>query len=370
MKIIVFGHKHLRSEEGGIEVVVTELAKRLSKNNEITVLDRKDNKTKYPYDVGNIHVVGIPTFKNTKLNAFVYSFLATLYCLFHKADVVHVHAEGLCGFLPLLKFFRPRLPVVVTIHGLDWQRAKWGGFATKYLKFGERQAAKHADAIIVLNHQTEEYFLENYGRVAAFIPNGVEAHITDRTDLIEPYGLSTGSYILYIGRLATEKRVELLIRAFRHSVTTRKLVVAGPIKDHPEIVAEAKWNPDIIFINNAYGDLKAQLLSNAALFVLPSDIEGMSVALLEALSYGIPTLVSDIDANTSVVHRNEFLHTFKAGDEDDLKNKIGLMTAVPFYRDSDQIAWIAQTYSWEECARKTEKALKEATKACRGGSNG
>lgn len=360
MKIAEFGHKHIFTTEGGIEVVVTELAKRLSKKNQVTVFNRWEldkPKVEYP-KVENVRMINAPTLSNSKVNAQMSSAVESLHCAMEDYDVVHIHAEGPCVFIPLIKLSGKK--VVVTIHGLDWQRAKWGRFASAYIKLGEKMAGKYADRIIVLNEETQNYFRDCYGRRTVLIPNGVEVHPTTDTDLIEPYGLNTGNYILYLGRIVPEKRLDLLVDAYMQMDTDVKLVIAGPIT---EAVQKEPWYQkasqckNIIFTGFVTGDAKAQLLSSARLFVLPSDIEGMSIALLEALGYGIRVLASDIKENRDLL--TEYGCTFKAGDVNSLKEKLEMMTGIDFDRSREQYVYIRNTYGWDTCARRTQGVLKD-----------
>lgn len=371
-KIIVFGHKHIFTNEGGIEVVVSELYPRLAKDFQIIVLDRKDNDTKYPYDSGNIHVVGIPTVKNKKLNAVIYSFLATMYCIFHKADIIHIHAEGQSGFLPLIRLFRRNTPVVVTVHGIDWQRAKWSGFATKYLKFSERMAVKYATQITVLSQHDADYFTQTYGaKNIRIIPNGASKPVFASLRTLYNLSITPAEYILYIGRFAPEKRVDLLLNAYAASQAKTKynLVLAGPVAETPQIREIAEKIPGVILINNATGELKKALLTWAKLYVLPSDLEGLSMSLLEALTYGDLTLCSDIPENIEVYRNsNTFLHTFCHGDVVDLAAKIDALLsenrAVPgMAKDGDdatlQSNLFCSLYDWDEVAKQYKELYKE-----------
>lgn len=360
MKIAEFGHKHIFTTEGGIEVVVTELTKKLAPENKVTVFNRWEldkDKNKYPR-LKNVRMINVPTLSNGKVNAQLYSFISTVQCLFDNYDVVHVHAEGPCVFIPLLKLAGKK--VVVTIHGLDWQRAKWGKFASAYIHAGEKMAGVFADKIVVLNEETANYFRDVFGRRSVLIPNGVEAKPTTKTDLIEPFGLSKGNYILYLGRIVPEKRLDLLVKAYEKANVNKKLVIAGEINDkakQEDWYKKAIQNKNIVFTGFATGDIKNQLLSNTHLFVLPSDIEGMSIALLEALGFGVRVLASDIKENTQLL--GEYGSTFKAGNEDDLMDKLKELCALPFERSKVQYEFIKENYSWDKNAQKTIDVLKD-----------
>ena len=181
MKVAMIGHKRVPSREGGIEIVVEELSTRMVKQGiQVDIYNRSGhNVAGSKYDKNNkklknykgCHIFKIPTFQNKKLNAVVYSFIATVRALFRHYDVIHFHAEGPCSMIWLPHLFGIR--TVATIHGLDWQRSKWGRFATKYLKFGEKAAAKYADEIIVLSKNVQQYFKDTYDRDTVYIPNGI-----------------------------------------------------------------------------------------------------------------------------------------------------------------------------------------------------
>ena len=211
-----------------------------------------------------------------------------------------------------------------------------------------------------INEETQNYFRDCYGRRTVLIPNGVEVHPTTRTDLIETFGLTTGSYALYLGRIVPEKRLDLLTEAYMQLDTDVKLVIAGPVTDAVKKEAwykKASQCENIIFTGFVSGDTKAQLLSSTRLFILPSDIEGMSIALLEALGYGVRVLASDIKENRDLL--TEYGCTFKAGDLNSLKEKMDMMLKIDFDRSQEQYHYIRKTYGWDTCARRTQGVLKD-----------
>ena len=270
-----------------------------------------------------IRLITIPTFKSSSLNAIVYSFLATLRALFGRYGIIHYHAEGPCVMLGLPKLFGYR--TIATIHGLDWQRAKWGNLAAHVLKYGEKQAARKADEVIVLSRNVQEYFWNTYHRRTVFIPNGIEKPVRrDCRDIREKYGLERDGYILFLARLVPEKGVHYLIEAYQKINTDKKLVIAGGNSHAAEymhkIYQYAEQNKNIIMTGFVQGRILEELYSNASIFVLPSDIEGMALSLLEAMSYGNCCLVSDIPENMEVVE--EYAEHFKKGDVEDLKRTL------------------------------------------------
>lgn len=195
----------------------------------------------------------------------------------------------------------------MTFTGLDWQREKWkSGFGSKFIKHGERNAVKYADEIIVLSKGVQQYFKENYCRETVFIPNGVNQPEILNADLIKTnYGLNKDSYILYLGRLVPEKGLKYLIEAFKNVKTDKKLVVSGGSSDTDQFTRElmelAKNDNRIIFTGFVQGKILEELYSNAYVYTLPSDLEGMPLSLLEAMSYGNCCLVSSVPECTDVI---------------------------------------------------------------------
>ena len=215
LHIAMIGHKRVPSREGGVEIVVWELSTRLrDMGYAVDCYNRSGyhmNAKSYeriPGEPGvyrdRIRILTIPTVRNGKLNAIVYSFFAAIRALSGRYDVIHFHAEGPCLMIWLPKLFHIRC--VATIHGLDWQRAKWGNFASRMLKTGEKFAARYADEVIVLSRNVQEYFLETYGRETHFIPNGiVRPEKVPAGETLKRYGLEPGHYFMTLSRLVPEK---------------------------------------------------------------------------------------------------------------------------------------------------------------------
>ena len=372
MKIAMIGHKRIPSREGGVEVVVEELATRLvAQGYEVEAYNRsgyhvsgKDFGGRRKKYYRGIRIIIIPTFKNGKLNAIVYSVLATIRALFGNYDLIHYHAEGPCSTLFIPKLFGIR--VIATIHGLDWQRAKWGNFASKVLKFGEKMAAKYADEVIVLSENVKKYFLDTYGRNTHYIPNGItKPRIREAKEIKEKYGLEKDGYILFLARLVPEKGLHYLIEAFEAIETEKKLVIAGGSSHSYEYMEHiqkmAAMDNRIIMTNFVQGQILEELYSNAYIFVLPSDIEGRALSLLEAMSYGNCCLVSDIQENVEVVQNKAC--TFKKGNVDDLKAKLDYLLKEPetvnkYKKESSD--YICRKYNWEEVVRQTKELYENS----------
>ena len=373
MRIAMIGQKRVPSREGGVEVVVWELATRLrDAGYEVECYNRYHKhvkKSSYDrikgrpgYYCEGIRIITVPTLQNGKLNAIVYSVFATIRALFGHYDVIHFHAEGPCLMAWLPKLFGIR--TIATIHGLDWQRAKWGNFASKMILKGEATAAKHADEIIVLSRNVQDYFLQTYGRQTHFIPNGIGRPLIRRPDEItKRYGLQGNDYILTLCRIVPEKGLHYLIEAFREIKTDKKLVIAGGFSNAAEYMQQveemAAEDDRVILTDFVHDVVLEELCSNAWIYCLPSDVEGMSISLLEAMSYGNCCLVSDIQENIEVVE--DKAAAFHKSDVQDLRQKvtelIGHPELVEEYR-SKAADFICSKYSWDKMMQATTQLYK------------
>lgn len=365
LNICMLGHKRVPSREGGIEIVVEELSTRMvALGHEVTCYNRGghhvsgqefDDKKRMKYR--GIKLKTVPTINLKGIAAMSSSFFAAIMATFGKFDVVHFHAEGPCAMLWLPKLFGKRC--VATIHGLDHQRAKWGKLASTYIMLGEKCAAKFADEIIVLSGGVQKYFKDTYNRETKFIPNGVNRPEIRDVDLIrDKFGLEKDSYILFLGRLVPEKGIQYLIEAFKEVHTDKKLVIAGGSSDTDEFANElrerASGDERIIFTGFVQGQLLDELYSNAYFYTLPSDLEGMPLSLLEAMSYGNCCLVSDIEECASVVEDRAV--TFRKSDVADLKNKLQMLcdnTKLIFDYKEQAADFIFSKYDWDMVTEKT-----------------
>ena len=347
---------------GGIEVVVTELATRMTAlEHTVTCYNRTNNQIKKsdrPTEYKGVREKYVPTLQAKGIAAVSSSFFAALACAFGKYDVVHIHAEGPAAMCWIPKLFGKR--VIVTVHGLDWSREKWkSGFGSKFIHQGERNAVRYADEIIVLSKGIQDYFRKTYGRNTRFIPNGVtRPRIRKAEEITKKFGLVKDSYMLFLGRLVPEKGIRYLIEAFKSVKTDKKLVIAGGSSDTDDFVKELKQLADgdsrIFFTGFVQGKILDELYSNAYLYCLPSDLEGMPLSLLEAMSYGNCCLVSDIPECAEVVEEKALL--FRKADVHDLQDK--LQRACD---DSDMVGkyknnaadFICGKYSWDEVVEQT-----------------
>ena len=308
----MLGHKRVPSREGGVEIVVGELATRMSaRGHSVTCFNRRGHHVSgaafdgaHNNEYGDVRLKNVWTVDKKGLAAMTASVSAAVCAAFGRYDVVHFHAEGPCAMLWLPRLFGKRC--IATIHGLDHQRAKWGRFASWYIRTGEKCAVRFAHHIVVLSENVRDYFRTTYGRETVLIPNGVTpAEVVSAREITAQYGLCKDEYILFLGRLVPEKGVKYLIEAYRSLSTDKQLVIAGGVSDSDgylqELQAAAGDDPRIVFTGFVQGRVLEELYSNAYLYVLPSDLEGMPLSLLEAMSYGNCCLTSDIPECADVI---------------------------------------------------------------------
>ncbi len=377
LKIAMIGHKRIPSREGGIEVVIEEIGRRLAaEGHKIYAYNRTGPRLHKKEASGSrekasggrkeyhgIQLVNIPTPYKSKYNALIYSILGTTRALRGRYDAIHYHAEGPCAMLWLPHLFGVR--TVATIHGLDWQRSKWRGFAVRYLKFGEKTAAKYADEIIVLSRNIQNYFQDTYQRRTHYIPNGIIRPVWKEPQSISrTWGLQQRSYLLFLARIVPEKGLHYLIDAFLKVETQMKLVIAGDSSHTDrylqEVKSQAASDPRILFTGFVQGEELEELYSNAYLYVLPSDLEGMPMSLLEAMSYGNCCLVSDIPECTEVIENRAI--TFKKGDRTDLAKKLQYLIDHP--KEAEQYRemasdYICSKYNWDDIVKETVELYRK-----------
>lgn len=366
LRVVMLGHKHCPAcGEGGIEVVVEELSTRMAQlGHQITCYNRSGHHVSGSEFDGQklkeykgVRLKSVFTINHKGYAAMSSSISAAIRAAFGKYDVVHIHAEG-----PAAMSWLPKLMgkhVIVTIHGLDHQRDKWGRFARWYIMQGEKNAVKYADEIIVLSRNVQKYFKDTYGRETVYIPNGVSRKpIRPAAQIKDKWGCEKDSYILYLGRIVPEKCAHYLIKAFKEIKTDKKLVIAGGSSDTNEYMDElkalAKGDERIIFTGFVQGRLKHELYSNAYIYCLPSDLEGMPLSLLEAMSYGNCCLTSDIDECTEVV--GDKAVAFKKGNVGDFRDKLqGLINDSEIVEKYKETAadYILEKYNWDDVVEKT-----------------
>lgn len=367
-RIAMLGHKRVPSREGGVEIVVQELCCRMAqRGHKVTCYNRRGHHVSgsafdSQSELDGVRIKSVPTIDKKGLAAVTASFFAALFASFGPYDVVHFHAEGPCAFMWIPRLFGKRC--IATIHGLDHMRAKWGRFASAFIMTGEKTAVKCAHEIIVLSRGVQDYFMSRYGRKTILIPNGVSRPETREAQLIvDKYGLQKDDYVLFLGRIVPEKGLRYLISAWKHVRTDKKLVIAGGASDTDEFMEEirlmAAGDERIVFTGFVQGQELDELYSNCYLYTLPSDLEGMPLSLLEAMSYGCCCLTSDIAECADVMGVQGV--TFRQGDVQDLTERLQILLDAPdtvqAYR-TQAAAYILGRYNWDDVTEKTLKVYE------------
>ncbi len=357
LRIAIIGHKRIPSNEGGIEKGVEQHAVRMAAlGHSVTVYNRGNNNIhgkafneKPLKEYKGVRIITVPT-PNRIAPVPVYSFLATMHAIFKRYDVVSYRASGPCVMVALAKLFGLRC--VASLHGFDSQRDKWGNFAKKYLAFGEKMAATRADACLVLSRKMQRYIKDTYGRDAICFANGIDRpEKLPCGEIKEKWGLEKDGYLLSLGRIEPEKGLHYMIEAFRKCKTDKKLVIAGGDSNHEywdKLQQMAAGDSRILFVGYVKGKTVQELYSNAYMFLLPSNLEGMANTLLESMAYGNCCLVSDIPENTEVT--GDLAAIFPKGNADALREQMQALLDDPAKVEemkSRTADYVVDHYNWD-----------------------
>lgn len=299
MKIAFIGQKGIPAKNGGVDRHTENLAVFLvNKGQEVIVYNRKGYLPENISQWQGVKLYFLPFINTKNLAAITHSFLATFHAIFKKVDVIHYHGIGpsLLAWIPRL--IAPRIKIVATLHSFDYSNDKWGWFARLMLKTGEQSMCRYAHEVIVLTELMHDYLLQRHNRESTIIPNGVYISETSDDKHLLPFGLTSKHYIVSVSRLIRLKGIQYLIEAFKKIPNPDlKLAIVGDGEFQEELEKLAADDKRIIFTGNQGGKVLDQLYSNAKLFVQSSEMEGLSISLLEAMAHGLPCLISDILAN-------------------------------------------------------------------------
>ena len=360
MKVAMIGLKGVPALHGGIERHVEELGRGLARlGHDVTVYCR-DHYTPPDASAEGGTLRRLPSVNTKHLDAWTHTLLASLDAAPRRFDVYHYHALG-----PATLAFIPRSlgkTVVVTVHGLDWQREKWGPVASAYLRAGEWAAARLATRTVVVSRELQRYFARRYRRRTTYVPNAVSMPGPVDLRALEPYDIEAGRYLLTVGRLVPEKGIHFLLEAYRNVATDLPLVVVGD-DPHGKYLARLREEADdrVRFVGYVYGPPLAAFFAGSYLYVQPSTLEGLSIALLEAMSYGAGVLASDIPPNVEALGEAGFY--FPTGDVAALGEQLRRLVASPEdVKEKGAAAErrVADLYSWEEVARRTAAVYQAA----------
>ena len=289
---------------GGVEAYTRGVGRLLAQRGHQVTVYATGQRGDSPSVVDGMEVIWLPRLRPHWTEKFAGALMATgMELARRRPDVLHLHSVAAGTMAPLLTM--RDVPCVIQMHGLEWMRSRWGGGAQRVLKSMERCSVSWGDALTAVSHTQCDYFNREYGTPCEYIPTAVELREPRPPRLLLQHGLPSRDYVLFAARLVPEKGVHYLIPAFRALKTDCSLVIAGDGSQSPAYTAQLKElaNGDsrIRFTGDVRGELLEELLSNARLFVQPSELEGLSIGLIEAMSYGLPCVASDIPENLEVV---------------------------------------------------------------------
>lgn len=367
MKIAVIGAKGLPPKQGGIEHYCAEVYPRMVNQGHSVDLFARSSYTESSwlsrYDFEGVQVISLPGLHMRGVDALITSGLGAIAATAKKYDIVHFHALGPSLFTCMPRI-SPSTKVVVTCQGLDWQRAKWDSFSSRLIQMGEKAAVRFANELIVVSEALQNYFWETYKRRTVYIPNAPASYAESDPDFGygTQLGLNQKRYILFLGRLVPEKRPDLLVEAFNTLKPSGwKLVLAGGVSDTKsftsQLLANVAKNPDIVFAGELRGSRLWEIVRGSGLFVLPSDLEGLPLAMLEAMQEGIPVLASNIPPHQQLINGGRGI-LFEAGN---LESCIcSLEWAMAHQQELAVMAKNAQrsvqvNYSWDRITSETLK---------------
>ena len=362
MKIFVTGTRGIPAIPGGVEKHCQELYPLIAKmGHDVWVATRKPYILKECDNWNRVKLIHINAPVIKSFEAIVHTFLAVIKARTLKVDIIHIHAVGPGLMVPLAKILGMR--VVLTNHGPDYHRQKWGTFAKAMLRLGEYLGCKFADSVIVISPIIQNIVFNRCKKQSHIIYNGVPVpELTQEIDYLNKINVEPNKYLIAVSRFVPEKGLDLLIKAFGMIDTDLFLVIAGDADHETQYSKNLKQmideNDNIIRTGYITGEPLNQLFSHAKLFVLPSYHEGLPIVLLEALSYGLPVLVSDIPANLEVELPEE--RFFKCGDIDDLQIKMRKLieTNISQNERNEFVSQIANKYKWQKIAEQTVKVYK------------
>lgn len=356
MKIAFIGQKGIPAAGGGVERYVEDLAVRLAaRGQEVLAYTRQPYTDKNLKEYRGVKLVSLPSLKTKHTEAISHTFLSVIHAACKRVDVIHFQSIGSALTIWLPKLIHPKVKIVSTLQSKDYEHGKWGAFAKFSLKLGERLMCRLSDQVIVVTRPMADYVKREYGLDAKFAPNGANVYDYSGSDKLSEWGLKPQGYIVAISRLIRHKGLNCLVEAYKQlGDAAMPLVIVGEGAFTDDYIAELKAlasNANIIFTGKQTGNKLAQLYDNAYLFVQPSESEGLSLALLEAMSRGVPVLVSDIPENLEPVRENGLV--FAVNSVDDLREKLNFALNEPeILKEKAVLAQVnvRKNYNWEDIA--------------------
>jgi len=358
MKIAFVGQKGIPAKYGGVERHVEALGSRLAKRgHEVFVFSRYNYNT-VRGEYKGMNVISFAAIPEKHTEMISHTLLSLLSLVGKNIDIIHIHSTD-----PALLSFIPRIDtkVVVTSHGQAYRREKWGHIAKTFSRLAERAFVRFPHKKIAVSKTLKKYYEEKYRCEIIYIPNGVDIERVKDTSAIAKLGLFRDDYILFVGRVIPTKGCNTLISAFNKTKTTKKLVIIGGSSYSDEFLMRLKKraHEKILFLGYRYGSELAQLYSNAYCCVVPSEVEGLAITLLEAMGYGSCVIYSDIPENVEAAHG--FGIHFRNKDSDDLADKIQFaLNNTSYCKEIGLKArrMVQKEYNWDNIVLRTESVYQ------------
>ncbi len=371
MRIAYIGQKGIPAKSGGVEKHVEEMAIRMAKKGHTVFVYARNNYInpklkKYK----GVNIITLPSIPTKNLDAISHTFLATGHALFQKYDLIHYHSIGPSSLLFIIKLLKRKTVVIATYHCQDYFHKKWSILAKAYLKLGEYIMVNFSDKIIVVSKNLKEYIKNKYHKNSTVVTNGMNVFPAKKSHYLKKWGLRESNYIVYIGRLIRHKGVHYLIEAFKrlendHLTRGKKLVIIGDgfyTDDYVEDLHNlARGRENIIFTGNLVGEELRQLFSYNYIFVQPSESEGLSLALLEAMGYGNAIICSDIKENKEPLNEETALFFCSKNDVDLEKKLVYLINNPILAKEMGKKSQLKaqKEYSWEAKANQLEDIYQD-----------
>lgn len=360
MRIAILGIRGIPAAYGGFETNAEITAKKLAeKGHEVFVYCRGSRKNR-PREWNRINLIYLPSIEKKSLSTITHSTLSVIHCIFKKYDIVHLYNVGNSHLIPLLRLLGKR--VVVSVDGVEWRRKKFGFIGSLWMRISERLAVWFSNRIIADSQNVGDYYRTRYDADTTYIPYGSNIPEHCATGILEKFNLTKKNYLLFVGRFIPEKGIDKLLKAYPKFDTNMPLVIVGDNpydRDYVEYLKSIA-PPNVIFPGAIYGAQVNELYANSYLFVSPSELEGTSPALLEAMGAGTCVVVNGIPEQLETIGDSGIY--YKLNDLDDLVKKIRDLLGNPNLRDefADRAQKrVMQLYRWDVVADKYEKLLLE-----------
>lgn len=364
LRIMWLGLRGFPDVQGGVETHAQHICPQLAEMGcDVTVIVRSTYQNYAGNEWNKVRFQRIWAPRSKSLEAIVHTFLGVLHAAIRRPDILHIQAIGPGLMTPLARLLGLR--VVVTHHGPDYDRQKWGRLARAVLRLGEFCGMRFANGRIAISDVICKLVRSKHDCECALIPNGVELpELRGSADTLRHFGLQPQRYVLSVSRFVPEKRHHDLIRAFAAAAPDGwKLVLVGG-SDHPDAYARsvfetAQQAPNVVCTGFQTGAALRELYEHAGMFVLPSSHEGLPIVLLEAMSYGLRAIASDIPANLEIDCRD--IDYFPVGDIDALaallKSHAG--EGQEEERRERLRGFVQEHYRWRDVALRTHALYSE-----------